>query len=139
MVRDFRRQLNENRPSASQELEAHLSHGRIPEAIKAARRAGVELSEITRPLESAARKWVLGHRQNELLSVYHKFGIRLQYPVVELLRGMYENRDYHSFLKGCDRFAASDAFSEEIRHAIDARRAEGLHLEADAWEKKLCR
>ncbi len=138
-MKDFRSQLRPPAPPTHQtaaDVARLLDAGQLSKALRMARRLGVAEAEL-RPLILAAAQSMYHHRRAaELLSVIGVFPVDLGYSVDDLLRRVYETRDYHGFLKQTHRLGAGAAFGAEIETAMQDLARRGRAEEAEAWRRK---
>ena len=118
--------------------KAQLAGLDLTKALKTCRSGGIELAELQDDFDSCVQRLFERRAYGVILSAYYEAGAFGRIEVRELLRRMYEIRDYSSFLKQAYRFDAYAAFGLEIENAIkwhfDCR-----YNDAPAWQRKFAK
>lgn len=107
--------------------KAQLQNNHLHKAIKTCKTGAIALDllqpELKRCLDRLYKQKVYGM----ILSAYYEAGEFGHYSVDDLLRLIYTNRDYPTFLKQAYRFNAYDRFRAEIQDAINWHYDRNLH------------
>lgn len=70
-----------------------------------------------------------------MLSFMYQTGDNFNWHVIPLLRKLYENNDYDTFLKQCHRFGIYKRLKKEIEHVLNEFEKTGKQ-DAEAWRSK---
>jgi len=137
-VQDFRPHLRPP-PQRSESVEGArdlLRRGQLLNALRLARRVGVEPTALEPDLSSCARRMFVGRRCGELLVAIATYGVQLPYDARELVHKAQSYGDHHTVVKNIVRLGLQVELRQEMEASIEAigKRAPA---EATSWRAKL--
>jgi hypothetical protein len=111
---------DKHRPSGKPSISVTdmCREGRVREALKEIKRAGLRNEDFTDALSAGLRKMVELKRVTELLSLVWKHDLKPPLPIPELMRSMIALGDIPGFLKQAERFGIYEGFENEIEDGI---------------------
>jgi hypothetical protein len=136
MLKEFKPKRTVSPPATRDNIEEMFRKGDLQSAIVNCKKGGHSVADFQDAIEAGARKMLLGHRPGELLSLMYKYRITVQYDVRTLLKFMFDNKDFHAFLKQALRFEVYEGVETEIEAAIQALLDKGQTHDAEAWRRK---
>jgi hypothetical protein len=139
MFKDFRHNLpaRGTKPSLTQEeIQQLFRKGELLKTAKLCRRMELELSGFQGAIEAGARKLFHSKRSGLVLTFIHNEGVAVGIEIFDLLKAMFEAKDFHGFLKQALRFQKHRGIEHEIDEAIQKLMEKKQIIEAESWKKK---
>ena len=124
--------------SSEARAKAQLASLDLLKALKTCRNGNISLEAVTTELDTCVEHLYSRKAYGVILSAYYAVGMFGTYAVAQLLRQMYEARDYPSFLKQAYRFDVYDDLRSEVDEAIAWHIKRGLP-DAEAWRRKFAK
>ncbi len=118
--------------------KAQLANLDLLKALKTCRNGNIPLENLKTDLDTCLQRLCDRRAYGVILSGYYVAGVFGPYTINDLLRRMYDARDYPSFLKQAYRFDVYRAFEAEVEKAIAWHFERGLP-DAEAWRRKFAK
>jgi hypothetical protein len=117
---------------------AQLAKLDLRKALRTCRSGHIPLEAVRPELAQCLERLYAQQAFGVILSGYYDGGVFGKYTVDELLRKMFEKRDYPGFLKQAYRFDAYSQLSDAIDEAISWHFSRKL-ADAEAWRRKFAK
>jgi hypothetical protein len=139
VFKDFRPKLQQkdSTPSVTrEEIEHRFRKGELLKAAKFCAQLGFPLSDFKASIEAGARKLYHAHQAGLVLSFVHDTGMSVGMDTLNLLKAMFEVKDYHGFLKQAYRFKLIAGIEREVDDAIEKLIDKKQVTDAEGWRRK---
>lgn len=112
-----------------------LKNKDLSKALKTMKDGNIPIAKVKTEFDMCI-EWLYLHKAfGVILSAYYRYGNCSSYTVTDLLKRMYEVKDYPSFLKQAYRFDAYKYFTDEVETSIGWHENRNLP-DAKAWRYK---
>lgn len=135
MFKEFKSQ--EADPLDRTQISQLFHKGDLQAGVKQCNKAHLSIAEFQSEIDAGIHKLILSHRASEALSFIHKYKFQTKHDIRELLLSVFNNSDYHGFLKNVHRLEVYEGLEEKISHAIKVLHEKGQHHDADGWQRKI--
>jgi hypothetical protein len=123
-------------PSTREEIEQLFKDGELRKATKLCTRSGLALSDFRGSIEAGARVLWRTHQPIKVLCFLYDTGMPVGIETITLLKGVFESRDWHGFLKQAHRLGIWRGLEVEIDIAIQRLLEKNQTHDAEGWRRK---